>query len=502
MPSFEHDTPCLTSVLLRTALLRLLTFATITALLLLAGCSDEEEINEPPAASAGSFPDTPDQLMVNFQSALSERDLAALQDVIHPDFKFLINQQDIEEFLLPTDHLNSFEVLVAADNMFSGEVILHPGGSITAAVSAITIDVFTPVDPAWTASEPDSPFPGAQRRLYDVHLEIERPGNATLVVQGRQEFFVTSRDSVLGDGTARPFHQIWGQCDLITLNQSTEDETWGMALIPYYTNHPPMALFSYTPLTEGILNAFRFDASESFDPDSGLHTAPYRWRFASDQDFSVWSRDPIFDYTFPTPGQKNVHLQVRDRWGLIDTALQDLAVGAVFPGTEDQLLANFLWSFRALDLEGYDGTLHHNFRFKFQGFDVERFDLPSHFLDRHEELEVAELTFAPESNIVAIRLEQFYNLMPWTDSPSHPDFPGSRRSVFFLEMSVERADTNDLRIEGLQEFFTVSRDSVLPGGEVRPFFEMVGQIDQSNAHKMTELVSWGAFKVMHTPSHP
>ncbi len=502
MPSFKLDAPGSASQLLSTALFRLLIIATLTVLPLLSGCSDEEQINEPPAGTPGSFPDTPDQLMVNLQSALSNRDLAVFQDVIHPDHKFLISQQDIDDFLLPTDHLNSFEVLVAADNMFSGEVILHPGGSITAAVSAITIDVFTPVDPAWTASELDSPFPGTQRRLYDVHLEIERPGNATLVVQGRQEFFVTSRDSVLDDGTTRPFYQLWGQRDLATSEKSTESETWGMAVIPYYTNHPPIALLSYALLSEDIQNAFRFDASESFDPDSGLHAVPYRWRFASDQDFSAWSRDPIFDHTFPTPGQKTVLLQVRDRWGLIDTAQQDLAVGAVFPDTEDQLLANFLWSFRTLDLDGYGGTLHNSFRFKFQEFDVERFDLPSQFLSRDEELEVAALTYAPESNIVAIRLEQFYNLMPWTDAPSHPDFPGSRRSVFFLEMSVERADANDLHIEGLQEFFAVSRDSVLQGGEVHPYFEMVGQIDQSNAQKTTELVSWGAFKVMHTPSHP
>jgi hypothetical protein len=284
-----------------------------------------------------------------------------------------------------------------------------------------------------------------------------------------------------------------------------------MVMLPYYTNQAPTAILNYTQDSGSPANTFVFDAGESFDPDSGLHAAAYRWRFDSQGEFTVWSADPTRLHSFATPGEKTVQLQVRDRWGLISLAEEQLNVGAVFPDTEDQLLANFLWSLSNLDLNVYTSTLHAEYRFKFQGFDVERFELPSQFLDRQQELEVAANIFAPASEITAIQIDQFDPLEAWVDTPSHPDFPGTRRGIFQVEILVTRSESTDLRIWGLQEFFLASRDSTLPGGQVRPYFEMIGQIDQSNAlkqslpqragaHLLSELVSWGAFKVMHLPS--
>lgn len=496
-----------------TYLPRLLFLAMIPLCALITGCSEEEEITGPTPGPPGSFPGTPEQVMVNFQDAFSSQDLTALQDVIHPDFRFHLTRTDVDRFPLPTDHLNAYEERVAAENMFSGEIVIHPGGAISAAISAIHFDVFQPLASAWNVSPADSLFPGSLRRLYSVDLSIERPGNTTLRIQGQQEFFVASRDSILDDGTTLAFHELVGQRDLSDLSSAltTTTGSWGMAMLTYYTNQAPTAVLAFTQDSESLGNTFVFDASDSFDPDSGLHLAAYRWRFDPAGEFTVWSPEPTRLHSFATPGTKTVQLQVRDRWGLIAAAGETVNVGAVFPDSEDQLIANFLWSLGNLDHTHYADVFHVDYRFKFQSFDVERFELPSAFLDREQELEVAVNTFAPSSGINAIHVEKFDRLENWVDATSHPDFPGTRRGIFEVELLVERPGSTDLSITGLQEFFLARRDSTLPGGQVRPYFAMIGQVDQSNAqkrgwqvvrHLVPELMSWGAFKVLHMPTGP
>jgi len=499
-----------------TYLVCLFFLAMISLCALICGCSDEEEITGPTPGPPGSFPGTPEQVMVNFQDAFSSRDLAALLDIIHPDFRFHLTQADVDRFPLPTDHLNAYEERVAAENMFSGEIVIHPGGAISAAISAIHFDVFQPLASAWNVSPADSLFPGSLRRLYNIDLSIERPGNTTLRIRGQQEFYVTSRDSTLDDGTTGTFHQLVGQRDFSDLSASltTTAGSWGMAMLTYYTNQAPTAVLAFTQDSESPTNTFVFDASDSFDPDSGLHLAAYRWRFDPAGEFTVWSPEPTRLHSFATPGSKTVQLQVRDRWGLIADTEETVNVGAVFPDSEDQLIANFLWSLGNLDLVHYADVLHVDYRFKFQSFDVDRFALPSAFLDRQQELQVAANTFATASGIAAIHVERFDRLENWVDAPVHPDFPGTRRGIFAVELLVERPGSTDLSITGLQEFFLASRDSTLPGGQVRPYFEMMGQIDQSNAQKrgrqvgrhlvspLSELTSWGAFKVLHMNTSP
>ena len=486
----------------------LLLLGLLLVLLLVAGCS-EETITEPVPGPPGSFPGTADQLMVNFQDAYATMNYDAYQGLIHPDYRFLFTDTDINGTTpLPTDHMVSLEELGAHENMFSGEVVFHPDGTIASAVSDISVDLFEPVDEEWGASDQGSAFPGTQRRRYQVRILIARPGNATMLIEGQQEFFVTSGDSVQSDGSSRAYFQLAGQRDLIDTQQSMEKDvekvedgtSWGMAKLPYYSNHAPVAVMSYQPVAGEVDPVFRFDATDSFDPDSGLHAQPYRWRFGTRGDFTPWSSEPTIVHGFEEPGEKTIQLQVRDRWNRLAMTQELINVTTVFPDTEDQLMANFLWSLGNLNLAAYTPVLHADFLFRFQNFDVERFNLPSQYLNRAEELQVAANTFATASGISEIVIQMFEPLEGWVDSVN-PLFPDSRRRIYEIHLQVIRPGDTTFVIGGLQEFFVAGRDSTVPGGEMRTYFELKGQLDWSNA-KASEGVSWGAFKVLFMPGSP
>jgi len=468
---------------------------------LLPGCSEEDTITEPQPGPPGSFASTPNQLMVNYQDALTTMNLAAYQAIIHPDYKFLFIPTDVDVIPLPTDHMLGQEELVAVANMFSGELIVHGNGSLTAAVDTILVDLFEPVDSEWSPSPSGSEFPTAQRRVYTVHLSIARVGNTTLRIAGQQEFFVTSYDSSLSDGTRQPFYQLLGQRELTAVDKNESGSSFGMAKLPYYTNSPPVAVLTFSLVSGAVDPVYRFDASESYDLDSGLHASPYRWRFGSRGEYTEWFSDPYIDHTYELPGEKTIQLQVRDRWNLLSLDQETLTVDSIFPDTEVKLIANFIWSLSHMDLSSYTQLLHQAFNFRFQNFDVERFSLPFQYLDRDGELEVAANTFAPESGITNIEIVTFSPLEPWVDSV-HPMFPDSRRCIYEVHLEIARSEDTDLQIGGLQEFYVASRDSTVPGGEVRPYYELRGQVDWSNAAKLSRLVSWGEFKFIHMTDNP
>jgi len=479
-----------------------LAFVALAAVLLaLTGCDKESRLTGPSISTPGSFPTSPDQLLASFQNAYGDRDSTAFAAVLHPDFRFLFSTDDTGNWpdTFPTDHLVQAEELQVALNMFSGQPIGQWDGTISAAISAIDFHVLQPVEGDWSDADPGSGFPGSRRRPYSVGLTITRPGNEDLSIQGQQEFFVASRDSVLPDGSTRTFCQLVGQRDLTTVTKAANSATWGQFKRSYLTTDAPVAVLVYEPAGDPA-GTIRFDASGSYDPDSGLHAEPFRWQFGSDAEFTAWSADPVALFDPEQAGELNVRLQVRDRWNRTDLASEMVAVDFIFPDTEDKLMANFRQSYGNLDPEGYAQLLHANFTFIFQGFDVERFDLPSDRFSRTEEIIVAEDMFTG-GVIASISFDAWDPLEDWTDS-WHPDFPDTRRRLFWVTLSVERPGLTTLLVEGLEEFFVASRDSTLSGGEVRPYFELVGQADQTNGKKQTgakaiEEITWGGLKVVY-----
>jgi len=173
----------------------------------LTGCifsPDDERQPPPPNKPKYEFPDAPDVLMANFSVAYSSMDLDGYRNVLHPDYRFMFQQADIEYLLLPSDHYTREEELASANKMFNGQ------GPVP--ISKINIDVLQPQTPWQDTGSGHPDFPDSQRRVYQIEMSIDRPGATTLIVRGLQEFFAVSRDSVVNGATV-PYWELYGQID-------------------------------------------------------------------------------------------------------------------------------------------------------------------------------------------------------------------------------------------------------------------------------------------------
>ncbi len=177
-----------------------------------AGClfsPDDDVTPPPPPPPVLQFPDTPDKLMANFRTAYSTMDIDAYDDVLHPDFRFLFKPEDAAT--LPTSFYIKAEELQVARNMFSGDAIVRPEGTVPG-ISSITIHTMDRQG-VWSDVGPSDPeFPNTQRALFQVAIDFARTGDSTIQVTGATEFYVSSRDS-LHNGAVRPYYQIRGWRD-------------------------------------------------------------------------------------------------------------------------------------------------------------------------------------------------------------------------------------------------------------------------------------------------
>lgn len=476
----------------------------VCACLVLASC-DKDSLVTPPGTVPGEFPDSAEQMMVNMRSAYGEMDSVGYAAVIHPDFRFYFADEDVQSLLLPSDYLLAGEELKSAYNMFSGELIDHDDGSLEAAISFISFDILEPVDAEWTEADGSTPFPGTQRRAYDVLLNIERPGNTTMQITSRQEFFVTSHDSLLGDGTIASFFQLAGQQESIPSAKPTQEFSWGRIKLAYLTNEAPTPYLEYEEVAGTNDPTFAFDATGSHDEDSGLHAEPYRWRPESRQEYTEWSSNPLFSVSFQDfPGIKAVTLEVRDRWGRTDTTSAIFPVDAVFPGTPDKLMANFKKAYDEMDIEGYREILEAAYKFFFQQADIDNLGLTFDYWERDDELQSAANIFSgdpsPSSGEAGVSDIDFNFLEAatvWEDSVN-PDFPGARRALYQVILFFERPGTTTIEVQGRQEFYVTSHDSVQEDDFIKDYYQVVGQVDLSDiSYGKSEGSSWGNVKSLY-----
>jgi hypothetical protein len=159
------------------------------------------------------FPDSPDQLMANFRAIYEKMDFAEYVKMIHPDYTMILQESTRTEFPDVGETLTVDEELRMHERMFSKQDVTNPEGILVPGVQTIEFKTFARQD-SWSRSPVDDPIPGADFALYDVDFLFGRGGSySTLKVQGKIKFYVTHRDSVVGDVT-KPFYQMYGQMDL------------------------------------------------------------------------------------------------------------------------------------------------------------------------------------------------------------------------------------------------------------------------------------------------
>lgn len=197
----------------------------LLTLLALSGCGGSDPATpEPPAGLP--FPDTANKLMANFRTAYVTRDYAAFHDLLTPDYETVLQPGTIARFPDVGDMLEAQEEYRIHERMFSGQTLTDPVGANVPAVHSIEFTVFEPIG-GWMPAMVSSMFPGAESRLYDVVIVLDRgQAESQLEVHGQIQFFVTHADST-ADGVTRPYYRLRGQVDLTFDGKGVESSAWG-----------------------------------------------------------------------------------------------------------------------------------------------------------------------------------------------------------------------------------------------------------------------------------
>ncbi len=170
-----------------------------------------------------------------------------------------------------------------------------------------------------------------------------------------------------------------------------------------------------------------------------------------------------------------------------------------FPGTPEQLMANFKTIYESMDIEGYRNLLHPDYQTILKESTVQDFPSVGATLDYTEEVQIAENMFsgAPghdangdlTSSISSITFTEPDQVTPWEPATAWPEYfdydnPNYtiKSSLFNVLFEFNRAGDTTLQVTGLIKFFIAEQDSLYQGA-VRPYYQMIGQEDLTNDGK-------------------
>jgi hypothetical protein len=158
------------------------------------------------------FPDSPDQLMLNFKTICEDMDFAEYASLLHPDYFMILQQSTQDMYPSVGSTLDVVEERRIHERMFSKQDVTDPDGALVPGLRTIEFRTF--VRSAWSLSPPTDVIPNADCAVYQVSFQFDRgAAQRILKVEGEIKFYVTHRDSVINSVT-RPYYQMYGQIDL------------------------------------------------------------------------------------------------------------------------------------------------------------------------------------------------------------------------------------------------------------------------------------------------
>jgi hypothetical protein len=179
--------------------------------------------------------------------------------------------------------------------------------------------------------------------------------------------------------------------------------------------------------------------------------------------------------------------------------------GLPFPGTENQLMANFRTTYEDMNVDTMADLLHADFITILQNSTIQEFPDVGTTLDLTEELRIAERMFSgqpvtdPDGDLVQavsiISFNIFEQQGTWADSQPNDVIPNARFALFDVTFLFGRPGASTLKVEGQIKFYVAGRDSVV-GGLTKTYWQMIGQQDLTNSGKAVESNSWGSVKAL------
>lgn len=196
---------------------RILMLLATVLLILPAGCIFNPEDDDGGGGGGGGelpFPNSPEQLMANFETVYEARDIDGYREVIDPSFVIYLSQDTIDEFSLPREFFDFDEEVLIAGRMFSGSPFIRQDGNIVPGITRIQFDYFE-AETTWEVSPADDRIPNALRAQYRVDFTIEQGNEGRLNIKGIIEFYLRS-ERVEHQGRQQDRYWMVGQVDYTT----------------------------------------------------------------------------------------------------------------------------------------------------------------------------------------------------------------------------------------------------------------------------------------------
>jgi len=490
----------------------------LTLALFLVGCGDDEPVRPGPGPAPEPLATTPDSLMSLVRTALEERDLALYDDLLDPNFVMAVSAWEGNFGDLPTDHMTRGEAVTAADNMFSGQGVTNWQGESVPGVTGIIIHQWERISP-WVApaakdGPEDVPPAPVVSSMWALRMFVERgTGYPLLAVAGTYD--VTAWESSVDDQVVYTLSYMQILEGTKTFADKSETFGWAGANLLYLTNEAPLAALEVTEGPGHPWPPYAFDPVGSTDVDSGLASLPFRWASVEEPlvgpgEWSAWTDQPLLT-TFTSTGPWTVTLEVRDRWGATartSRTVEPEIAPLPFPDSPDQLMANFQTTYENRFFPWHRDLLHPDFLMILQQETVDQFPELGSTIDLNEELRIHERMYSGENltdpngafvpGMKSISFGTFRPLDDWQLSPANDPIPDALFAPYEVNFLFNRGPQySQISIKGQIRFYVTSRDSLYEG-TVRPYYQMVGQVDLTSAlGKSVEGTTFGTLKALY-----
>jgi|GEM_PF-5193054 len=204
---------------------RVLTALVLALLLtggLLSGCSEDN----PVAPGATRFA-TPDALVDGLKAYYSGMDYAGYVGILESDFRFILQNQDLNECDLITNYLDRIQEQAVTNRMFNGAGGLTCDGYAMPPIEGITVNLFLR-STEWTlVTDPESHFVGSSRAQHNFQIVF----NHATAFQSRIEGLVQVHARDIDPGPEADW-KLTG-LEHVSPVKASEDRTWGVMRLYY-----------------------------------------------------------------------------------------------------------------------------------------------------------------------------------------------------------------------------------------------------------------------------
>ncbi len=470
--------------------------AILVALLTLVSCSDDDPVTPTPEPTGSSlpFPDTPGQLMANFEAAYEAMDAEEIGYLLAPEFQLFLKDATVVDFPVLGPTLDRDDMAVFHGRMFAGESGRDAQGNLTNPIS--TIELMEPVQlTEWNATYSEDFLPGVPSALFEVSLDFLRAGDKTLQVEGQILFFLSEQDS-LHQGAVQSCFRLAGMADFTESAKDNENVAYGSVL----------ALFRPEYSTGAVVVQCRPNGMSA----TWTLTGPDGYFAEGEGDAVIPDLDP---------GSYTIGWEEREGWagpgghtGNLEADRALTFTGAYeerwpFPDSPTQLMLNFRTAYETRDIALYRNLLDPDFLMLLKESTI--FDFPElgSTLDAVEDADIHAALFAGASGrdaignlttpVSSIGFEDLFQLTDWEVTPQTDPVPGALAALFDLSVNFNRTGDKRLQVQGMVKFYASVRDS-LHLGAIRPCYRMKGQWDFTieDVLKDMEGASFGSVKAL------